>query len=155
MICDFLDMLCSILMICKLRLNATIGGMVSHKSLKAWQEAEWVSSTVIDISRSHWKPHAQAVFSQLQRASLSVQINIAEGYSFTNSPTFARHLAIAYGSSIETGELLELLAKKALVPADEATKIVERCHNSQKLILGLLKRCRQSLQKHSLQNDRG
>jgi four helix bundle protein len=87
--------------------------------------------------------------------SLSVQINIAEGYSFTNSPTFARHLAIAYGSSIETGELLELLAKKTLVPDVEARQIVERCHNGQKLILGLLKRCRQSLKKSSAQADRG
>jgi four helix bundle protein len=121
--------------------------MVSHKSLKAWQEAEWVSSMVIDLSRSQWKPYAQAVFSQLQRASLSTQINIAEGYSFTNSPTFARHLSIAYGSSIETGELLELLAKKRLIPEDDAKKVVARCHNSQKLILGLLKRCRQVLQR--------
>ena len=127
--------------------GSILGAMVSHKSLKAWQEAEWVSSTVIDISRSYWKPYAQAVFSQLQRASLSVQINIAEGYSFTSSPTFVRHLSIAYGSSIETGELLELLAKKTLIPEDEAKHIVERCHKSQRLILGLLKRCRLSLRK--------
>ena len=122
-------------------------GMVSHKSLKAWQEAEWVSSKVIDLSKSHWKPYAQALFSQLQRASLSTQINIAEGYSYTNSPTFIRHLSIAYGSSIDTGELLELLAKKVLIPEDEAVRIAEHCYNSQKLILGLLKRCRQVLQK--------
>ena len=119
--------------------------MVSHKSLKAWQEAEWVSSTVIDISRAHWKPHAQAVFSQLQRAALSAQINIAEGYSFTNSPTFARHFSISYGSSIETGELLELHAKKSLIPEDDAKEIVQRCLQSQRLILGLLKRCRKTL----------
>ena len=119
--------------------------MISHKSLKAWQEAEWVSSAVIEISRFHWKPYAQAVVSQLQRASLSTQINIAEGYSFTNSPTFARHLSIAYGSSIETGELLELLTKKSLIPGNAATEMIARCRNSQKLILGLLKRCRQNL----------
>ena len=119
--------------------------MVSHKSLKAWQEAEWVSSTVIDISKAHWKPYAQAVFNQLQRASLSVQINIAEGYSYTNTPTYVKHLSIAYGSSIETGELLELLAKKEIVPEGEVRQIVERCCNSQRLILGLLKRCRQKL----------
>jgi four helix bundle protein len=116
--------------------------MISHKSLLAWQEAECVSSTVLDISRLHWKPYAQAVFSQLQRASLSAQINIAEGYAYTNSPTFTRHLAISYGSSIETGELLELLAKKRIIPTDEIDQVLGHCGNSQKLILGLLKRTR-------------
>ncbi len=32
-------------------------------------------------ARSHWKPHASALFDQLQRAALSVQCNIAEGYA--------------------------------------------------------------------------
>jgi four helix bundle protein len=116
--------------------------MVSHKSLVAWQEAEWVSSTVLDVSRLYWKPYAQAVFSQLQRASLSVQINIAEGYAFTNTPSFTRHLAISYGSSVETGELLEMLSKKGLVPAEVGDELIRRCARSQRLVLGLLKRYR-------------
>ena len=118
--------------------------MISHKSLKAWQEAGWVTSTAIDLSRTHWKPYAQAIFSQLQRASLSTQVNIAEGYSFTNTPTFARHLSIAYGSSIETGELLEMLGKKEIVPSEQIQDILKHCTNSQKLILGLLKRLKRN-----------
>jgi four helix bundle protein len=114
--------------------------MLSHKSLLAWQEAEWVSSAVLDISRDYWRPFAQAVFGQVQRSSLSVQVNIAEGYAFTNTPTFRRHLSISYGSSIETGELLETLLKKGLIPPDPGTELVQRCFRSQKLLLGLLKR---------------
>jgi four helix bundle protein len=121
--------------------------MITHKSLRAWQEAAFVTSVVLDISRTCWKPYAQAIFSQLQRASLSTQVNIAEGYSFTNSPTFLRHLSIAYGSAIETGELLELLVSKQMIPEQIAHDTLIHCHNSQKLILGLLKRCRASLAK--------
>jgi four helix bundle protein len=62
----------------------------------------------IGLARDTWKPHAAALFSQLQRASLSVQLNIAEGYAFGESPTYTRHLRIAYGSAVETGELLEV-----------------------------------------------
>jgi four helix bundle protein len=119
--------------------------MIDHKSLRAWQEAAWVSAIVLDISRTCWKPYAQAVFSQLQRAALSAQVNIAEGYAYTNSPTFLRHLGIAYGSAIETGELLELLEKKELIPKETASAVIVRCRNSQKLILGLLKRCRKAI----------
>ena len=76
--------------------------------MHAWQEARAVVLGTIDLARTSWKPYASAVFSQLQRASLSVQLNIAEGYAFGESPSFTRHLAIAYGSAVETGELLEI-----------------------------------------------
>jgi four helix bundle protein len=79
-----------------------------HKSLKAWQEASLVARGVIDLSRVHWKPYGAPVIGQLQRASLSVQLNIAEGFAYGDSPTYTRFLGIAYGSAVETIELLEL-----------------------------------------------
>ena len=44
---------------------------------------------------------------QLQRASLSVQLNIAEGFAYGDSATYTRFLGIAYGSAVEALELLE------------------------------------------------
>ena len=83
--------------------------MRDHTSLRAWQEARKISIEVIRLAHSSWKPYAAALFSQLQRASLSIQLNIAEGYTYGDSPTFTKHLGIAYGSAVETGELLRLL----------------------------------------------
>ena len=77
-------------------------GVGDHRSLYAWQEARAVALGAIDLARVSWKPYASALFSQLQRASLSVQLNIAEGYAYGNSPSFTHHLAIAYGSAVET-----------------------------------------------------
>ena len=114
--------------------------MVSHTSLVAWQEAEAVSLGVLTMGKNHWKPYAQAVFGQLQRASVSVQVNIAEGYAYSNSPTFRNHLRIAYGSAIESGDLLALLAKAEIVPAEEVGPILKRCKRSQRLLLGLMKK---------------
>ena len=113
----------------------------SH-SLRAWQEAHAISIAVIRLARSSWKPYAAALFSQLQRASLSIQLNIAEGYTFGESPTFTRHLAIAYGSAVETGELLRL-AKDAEVVGDEHLEVLlVRCRQTERLLLGMLKRRR-------------
>ena len=64
------------------------------------------SSTVVAISRASWQPWAGAMFSQLQRSSLSVQLNLAEGYAYGRSRTTLRFWRIAYGSAIETGDLL-------------------------------------------------
>jgi four helix bundle protein len=94
---------------------------------------------VLEVSRSDWKAYAAALFSQLQRASLSVQLNIAEGYAYANSPTFTRHLSIAYGSAVETGELLEIALEAQVVSAGVAKQLLTHNRRSQRLLLGLLK----------------
>ena len=98
----------------------------------------------IELARDSWKPYAAALFSQLQRASLSVQLNIAEGYAFGESPTYTRHLRIAYGSAVETGELLEMALKSGVVAVDIGTHLLVRNGRSQRLLLGMLHRSRRS-----------
>jgi four helix bundle protein len=113
--------------------------MFDHRSLKAWQEARLVVLETIQLSKVCWKPYAAALFGQLQRASLSVQLNIAEGYAYANSPSFTRHLAIAYGSAVETGELLEIAIDADVVSAEVIRPLLTRNQRSQRLLLGLLK----------------
>jgi four helix bundle protein len=111
-----------------------------HRSLHEWQEARAVVLGIIELARHSWKPYAAALFTQLQRASLSVQLNIAEGYAYGESPTFARHLAIAYGSAVETGELLKIALDAEIVSAEIGRNLLTRNHRSQRLLLGLLRR---------------
>jgi four helix bundle protein len=113
-----------------------------HRSLYAWQEARGVVLGVIELARTSWKPYASALFGQLQRASLSAQLNVAEGYSYGKSPTFRRHLAIAYGSAVETGELLEIALDANLIAIDRGKYLLNRNLRSQRLLLGMLKRAR-------------
>jgi four helix bundle protein len=113
-----------------------------HTSLEAWQEAHAVSLVVIRLARSSWKRYASAVFQQLQRSSLSVQLNIAEGYTFGISPSFTRHLGIAYGSAVETGELLQLAIEAGIIPMDSAGEALARAKRTQRLLLGMLKKYR-------------
>ena len=94
----------------------------------------------MQLACTSWKPYAAAVFSQLQRASLSVQLNIAEGYAFGESLTYRRHLAIAYGSAIETGELLEVALDSKVIPAQLGNHLLSRNQRSQRLLLGMLKK---------------
>ena len=114
--------------------------MRSHKSLLAWQEAKAVTKGVLLLSGKSWKPQYAAVFSQLQRSSVSVQLNIAEGYGFGPTARMRNHLRIAYASAIETGDLLELLQESGLFEEGATSELVDRCDKSQKLLTGLLKR---------------
>jgi four helix bundle protein len=113
-----------------------------HRSLRAWQEAHAVSLGVIRLSRDCWKPYAAALFAQLQRSSLSIELNIAEGYSFGKTPSFTRQLGIAYGSAVETVELLRLGVEAEILPAESGATLLLHANRSCRLLLGLLKRRR-------------
>jgi four helix bundle protein len=113
-----------------------------HTSLRAWQEAHEISIAVIRLAQSSWKPYAAALFNQLQRASLSIQLNIAEGYTFGDSPTFTKHLGIAYGSAVETGELLRLALDSEIVGKESLSNLLKRTQETERILLGMLKRRR-------------
>jgi four helix bundle protein len=98
---------------------------------------------VIRLAKSSWKPYAAALFNQLQRASLSVQLNIAEGYTFGDSPTFTRHLGIAYGSAVETGELLQLALDAEIVDGEILKGLLNQTRRTERLLLGMLKQRRE------------
>jgi four helix bundle protein len=114
--------------------------MRDHKSLVAWQRANAVTRWVLRSSQKYWRPHARAIFDQIQRASLSVQLNIAEGYALRSPRSFNKHLRIAYGSVVETIELLELLEGEHIVPSAEVSLTLRQAGETQALLLGLMRR---------------
>ena len=118
--------------------------MQDHKSIVAWQEAHEVARAALRSCRLLWKPYATALFGQLQRSSLSVQLNIAEGYALRSPKRFYYHLQVAYGSAVETAELLELALEEDLLPDSEGQAMLARCRRTQSLLLGLLRRYRPS-----------
>jgi four helix bundle protein len=125
--------------------------MKNHHSLLAWQEARAVAKSVIDLSASSWKPQFAAVFQQLQKSSLSVQLNIAEGYAFYESPSLRHHLRIAYGSAVETEDLLELMSEYEQFEKTQVASALDACKHSQKLLFGLMMKYR-ALRDHRQSN---
>ncbi len=113
--------------------------MRDHKSLLAWQEAHAVILALFPAIRRIKYSYANPIFNQLQRAALSVQLNIAEGYALRTSKRFRNHLDIAYGSAVETAELLELSAELDLLPSELIGTTLERCRQTQRLVRGLIK----------------
>ena len=95
---------------------------------------------VLDLSETHWRPALGAAWGQLQKSSLSVQLNIAEGYALGTTASFNKHLRIAYGSAVETGEVLDHLGERLKPPPAILGEIKQHCQRSQRLLLGLLHR---------------
>jgi hypothetical protein len=68
--------------------------------------------------------------------------NIAEGYTFGESPTFTRHLSIAYGSAVETAELLRLAVEAEVMNAELIEPLLKRVQRTERLLVGMLKQRR-------------
>jgi four helix bundle protein len=72
-----------------------------------------------------WLPLKRAELSdQLDRASLSIALNIAEGAGRSTPRDQARHYAIARGSSFECLAVLDLLELEAAPPSSREARVV-------------------------------
>ena len=116
--------------------------MRDHRSLEAWKEAHEITRVAFRVRRDHWKAFASPAFEQLQRAALSIQLNISEGYALGTARRFVNHLSIAYGSAVETAEILQLGLEERFLPEEVAEETLRRARRCQALLLGLMKRYR-------------
>ena len=113
--------------------------MRDYRSFEPWQEARAVTTTTFSVARSHWKPEAAALFDHLQRAALSVQSNIVLACTF-EPRKFASHLTMAWGSAMETADLLETGLKEGILPGDDAVVAIRRSKRCQELLIEHIKR---------------
>ena len=112
--------------------------MSSHRTLEAWKESRYVSLKLLEVARDHWKPWFASVLEQVVRSATSVQANLAEGASYGPSPTYTRHLGIAYGSAVETIEFLDLLIEAKALPDGVGEDLLSHAKRTRILLVGLL-----------------
>ncbi len=100
--------------------------MASYRDLRTWQ---WAHALAADVHRwcdDHWRPARASPIDQLRRASLSVSLNIAEGYASGPGARCKHFLRIAHGSAVETAVVLDFLA----VLGEDVGELVPRAESS-------------------------
>ena len=84
-----------------------------HETLNVYQVSvqfvAWTSNLLAAI------PKAAAIYGQLDRASTSIPLNIAEGNGKYTSADRCRYFDIARGSALECAACLDVLLAKALI----------------------------------------
>ena len=106
-----------------------------HERLDVYQEAigfiSWVDEWLADI------PKGLAVHNQLDRASTSIPLNIAEGNGKYTSADRCRFFDIARGSALECAACLDVLVtKKRIASADDGKAILVRIVS---MLVGLIR----------------
>ena len=109
-----------------------------HEKLDVYQEAiafcGWVGELLGQIS-----PKAAAK-DQLDRASTSLPLNIAEGNGKFSTVDRARFLEIARGSALECAARLDVLEVRKLVAAGRIVPAKEKLVRIINMLMGMLKR---------------
>jgi len=89
-----------------------------HEKLNVYQSSivfvAWATKLLDDI------PKSQAVHNQLDRASTSIPLNIAEGNGKFTESDRCRFFDIARGSTLESAACLDVLVAKQLVNSEKA-----------------------------------
>jgi four helix bundle protein len=109
-----------------------------HEKLDVYQEAiafcGWVGELLSQISAK------AAAKDQLDRASTSLPLNIAEGNGKFSAVDRARFLEIARGSALECAACLDVLRVRKLVAAERILPAKERLVRIVNMLMGMLKR---------------
>ncbi|MCE2935810.1 MAG: four helix bundle protein [Cyclobacteriaceae bacterium] len=89
------------------------------ENLKVWQAAVELSGEVSGLVKTFPKTEMFVLSSQIQRASDSVSLNIAEGSTGQSNAEFRRFLGIALRSALEVVCCLHLGRRRGLISNED------------------------------------
>ena len=109
----------------------------SHERLDVYNQAidftAWSQSLVDNL------PAHASTRTQLERASTSIPLNIAEGNARISRRDRARFLRIALGSTLECAAILDVLVARRTKTSDEVAEGKESLKRVASMLIGLLK----------------
>ncbi len=111
--------------------------IASFKDILAWQKAKVLTT---DIYREFQSCRDFSFRDQIQRASLSIMNNIAEGYAKRSDKSFRNFLAIAKGSAAEVESMLIIAPELGYLTDEKMKELLDRTEEISKVITGFMRK---------------
>ncbi|MBK6374319.1 MAG: four helix bundle protein [Saprospiraceae bacterium] len=111
--------------------------MRNFRNLEVWKEAIDLASLVYTLTKKFPKQEQYGLVSQINRCSVSIPSNIAEGCSRSSEKEYSRFLEIAIGSSFEMETQLEISKNLNYLDSETFKSLVERLNVLQRRINAL------------------
>ncbi len=97
-------------------------------------KADKLAHAIYHVTKSLPKPELFGITSQVRRATLSVPLNLIEGYSRFKHKSHLQFLEIAFASLKETHYLIEFCQKEDLIELKAAEKLIGSCNEIEKML---------------------
>jgi len=119
--------------------EVTVSKINRFEELNAWQTARELTKRVYSASKGSALAKDYGLRDQLQRASVSIMSNVAEGFERVNRPEKLQFLNIARASCGEVRSLTYVCEDNGCMERGIAEELRELCNCAGRLITGLMK----------------
>lgn len=113
--------------------------IASYKNLIVWQKAIEFVTVIYKTTKLFPSDEKFNLITQINRAVISVPVNIAEGYGRESSKNYLQFLRISRGSILELETLLLISKNLNYLPIEDYEKLTENLNEISKLLQGLIK----------------
>lgn len=113
--------------------------MRNFKKLNVWQKSMALVVSTYSLTKKLPDSEKYGLISQVNRCSVSILSNIAEGSSRSTKKDYAHFLRMAIGSCFELETQAMIIEMLEFVETDELSKIKSEIDEVQKMLFGLLK----------------
>jgi four helix bundle protein len=112
--------------------------MMKFEDLEAWQSARSLTMQIYGLTRAPELARDFGVSGQIQRASVSIMSNLAEGFERSHLQEKLQFYNIARGSTAEVRSLLYVIEDNFPESASTAVQMREETGRTGKLVTGLI-----------------
>jgi four helix bundle protein len=110
--------------------------MTQFENIAIWQKAKILT---LDLYRLFAKSKDFGFRDQIQRASVSIMNNVAEGYERRGNKEFHHFLSIAKGSAGEVRSMISLARDLGYIQEKQYLDLTDRALEISRMIAGLMK----------------
>ena len=112
--------------------------MHHFNKLEVWQRARKLCKSVYKITENYPSSERFGLTSQIQRASVSIASNIAEGAGRSSKKEFLHFLSISNGSAYELETQVYISKDLEYISEEKEKELVEELHIIQKMLYKLM-----------------
>lgn len=106
------------------------------EKLEVWKESVKFVNEIYSISNKFPKEEQFGIISQLNRAAVSVSLNIAEGEGRNSDCDLSRFIQISIGSLYEVVTILYICRDQKYINKEQFDKLYIRCEEISKMLHG-------------------
>jgi four helix bundle protein len=110
---------------------------MKYSELKVWQKSMDLVDELYSVTDQFPQSERFGISSQLQRASVSIPSNIAEGHGRKYTNAFLNHLSIAFGSLMEVETLVLIAERRKYVDKNKTVSLLAQTEQIGKMLSGL------------------
>ena len=112
----------------------------NFRDLNIWKKGIEIVKDIYLIVREFPKSEVYSLTNQMQRASLSIPTNIAEGFNRFHNKEYKQFLYIALGFCAELETQIEIAKELKYINEDNKKIILEKINHESRMITNLIKK---------------